>query len=211
MTWDLRIKTCFLKKRIFFFLLSPIFTQVMFSYLCGFQKDKDTFKKVDFFIRRFIMEILKTFYSRETSIMSLHFSHCSSSALISTAIPLLSPLLKLDYWETNPSHFYHSEQEYFSAKSLRSCPTVCDPIDGRPPGSPIPGILQARTLEWVAISYSNAWKWKVKSESEVAQLCLTLSDPTDCGLPGSSVHGIFQASVLEWVAIAFSEYFSTYL
>ena len=45
-----------------------------------------------------------------------------------------------------------------AAKSLQSCPTLCDPIDGSPPGSPIPGILQARTLEWVAISFSNAWK-----------------------------------------------------
>ena len=49
-----------------------------------------------------------------------------------------------------------------AAKSLQSCPTLCDPIDGSPPGSPIPGILQARTLEWVAISFSDAWKWKVK-------------------------------------------------
>ena len=49
-----------------------------------------------------------------------------------------------------------------AAKSLQSCPTLCDPIDGSPPGTPIPGILQARTLEWVAISFSNAWKWKVK-------------------------------------------------
>ena len=49
-----------------------------------------------------------------------------------------------------------------AAKSLQSCPTVWDPIDGRPPGSPVPGILQARTLEWVAIAFSNAWKWKVK-------------------------------------------------
>ena len=49
-----------------------------------------------------------------------------------------------------------------TAKSLQSCPTLCDPIDGSPPGSPVPGILQARTLEWVAISFSNAWKWKVK-------------------------------------------------
>ena len=48
------------------------------------------------------------------------------------------------------------------AKLLQSCPTLCDPIDGSPPGCPIPGILQARTLEWVAISSSNAWKWKVK-------------------------------------------------
>jgi len=49
-----------------------------------------------------------------------------------------------------------------AAKSLQSCPTLCDPIDGSPPGFPIPGILQARTLEWVAISFSNAWKWKVQ-------------------------------------------------
>ena len=52
-----------------------------------------------------------------------------------------------------------------AAKSLQSCPTLCDPIEGSPPGSPIPGILQARTLEWVAISFSNAWKWKVKVKS----------------------------------------------
>ena len=49
-----------------------------------------------------------------------------------------------------------------AAKSLQSCPTLCNPIDSSPPGSPVPGILQARTLEWVAISFSNAWKWKVK-------------------------------------------------
>ena len=52
-----------------------------------------------------------------------------------------------------------------AAKSLQSCPTLCDPIDGSPPGSPVPGILQASTLEWVAISFSNAWKWKVKVKS----------------------------------------------
>ena len=56
-----------------------------------------------------------------------------------------------------------------AAKSLQSCPTLCDPIDGSPQGSPVPGILQARTLEWVAISFSNVWKWegKVKSLSRV--------------------------------------------
>ena len=52
-----------------------------------------------------------------------------------------------------------------AAKSLQSCQTLCDPIDGSLPGSPFPGILQARTLEWVAISFSNAWKWKVKGKS----------------------------------------------
>ena len=59
-----------------------------------------------------------------------------------------------------------------AAKSLQSCPTLCDPIGGSPPGPPVPGILQARTLEWVAISFSNAWKWKgkVKSLSRVQLL-----------------------------------------
>ena len=52
-----------------------------------------------------------------------------------------------------------------AAKSLQSCPTLCNPIDGSPSGSPVPGILQARTLEWVAISFSNAWEWKVKLKS----------------------------------------------
>ena len=52
-----------------------------------------------------------------------------------------------------------------TAKSLQSCPTLCDPIDGSPPGVPVPGILQARTLEWVAISFSSVWKWKVKVKS----------------------------------------------
>ena len=89
-----------------------------------------------------------------------------------------------------------------AAKSLQSCPTLCDPMDCSPPGFSIHGILQARTLEWVAISFPQCMK--VESESEVAQLCLTLSDPMDCSPPGSSVRGIFQATVLEWGAIAFS-------
>ena len=62
----------------------------------------------------------------------------------------------LSNWTNNKIH------AAAAVKSLQSCPTLCDPIDGSPPGSPIPGILQARTLEWVAISVSNAWKWKVK-------------------------------------------------
>ena len=94
---------------------------------------------------------------------------------------------------------------YSAAKSLQSCPTLCDPTDGSLPGSPIPGILQARTLEWVAISLSNAWKWKVKVKSLSR---VRLSDPMDCSLPGTSIHGIFQARVLEWGAIAFSVIYS---
>ena len=79
-----------------------------------------------------------------------------------------------------PPSMGFSRQEYWSgvplpslpyliaaaaAKSLQSCPTLCNPIDGSPPGSPVPGILQARTLEWVVISFSNAWNWKVKVKS----------------------------------------------
>ena len=89
-----------------------------------------------------------------------------------------------------------------AAKPLQSCPTLCDPMDGSPPGSPVPGIVQARTLEWVCHFLLQCRK--VKSESEVVQSCPNLSDPTDCSLPGSSIPGIFQARVLEWGAIAFS-------
>ena len=87
-----------------------------------------------------------------------------------------------------------------AAKSLQSCLTLCEPIDGSPPGSPVPGILQARTLEWVAISFSNACMHAKKLQS-----CLTLCNPMDCSTPGSFVHGILQARILEWVAISFSK------
>ena len=89
-----------------------------------------------------------------------------------------------------------------TAKSLQSSPTLCDPRDGSPPDSPIPGILQARTTGVGCHFLLQCMR--VKSESEVAQSCPTLSDPMDCSLPGSSIHGIFQARVLEWGAIAFS-------
>ena len=111
-----------------------------------------------------------------------------------------------------------------AAKSLQSSPTLCDPIDGSPSNSPVPGILQARTLEWVAISFSNAWKWKVNMKTfSHAQLFATPwtaalqaplsvglcqqeswsgvplpSLPMDCSPPGSSVRGIVLAGVLEW-------------
>ena len=70
-------------------------------------------------------------------------------------------------WDQNfvKAVLYIVEVSAAAAKSSQSCPTLCDPIDGSPPGSPIPGILQARTLEWVAISFSNAWKLKVKVKS----------------------------------------------
>ena len=70
---------------------------------------------------------------------------------------------------------YNTEHTAAAAESLQSCLTLCDPIDGSPPGSPVPGILQARTPEWVAISLPNAWK--VKSESEVLSLVWLLVTP----------------------------------
>ena len=88
-----------------------------------------------------------------------------------------------------------------ATKSLQSCPTLCDPIDGSTPGSALPGILQARTLEWVAISFSNAWKRKVKVKS-LSHVWLLVTPWTTAHQAPLSM--IFQARVLEWGAIAFS-------
>ena len=85
-----------------------------------------------------------------------------------------------------------------AAKSLQSCPTLWDPIDGSPPGSSIPGILQARTLEWVAISFSNACM-----HAKLLPSCPSLCSPMDSSTPGSSVHRILQARIQEWVAISY--------
>ena len=81
------------------------------------------------------------------------------------------------------------------AKSLQSCPTLCDPMDSSPPGSSVHGILWARVLEWVAISFSKACM-----HAKSLQSCPTLCDPMDSSPPGSLVHGILQARILEWVA-----------
>ena len=84
------------------------------------------------------------------------FSSVQSLSRVRTSIPFGSKTLRA------------------AAKSLQSCLTLCDPIDSSPPGFPIPGILQARTLEWVPISFSNAWKWKVKVKSlSRVRLCAT--------------------------------------
>ena len=77
-------------------------------------------------------------------------------------IPSLHHLTFYSWAKSNRCYF--CEYTAAAAKPLQSCPTLCDPIDGSPPGSTIPGILQARTLEWVAIFFSNAWKWKVKAK-----------------------------------------------
>ena len=83
---------------------------------------------------------------------------------------------------------------YAAAKSLQLCPTLCDPKDGSPSCSPIPGVLQARTLEWVAISFHFHPAWVC---AKSLQSCPTLCDPINCSLPGSSVRRILQARILE--------------
>ena len=98
-----------------------------------------------------------------------------------------------------------------AAKSLQSCPTLCDPIDGNPPGFPVLGILQARTLEWVAISFSNAWKWKVKvkSPSRVRLFgtpwTAAYQAPLSMGFSRqeywSGVHCLLQLSLRRWVIL----------
>ena len=85
-----------------------------------------------------------------------------------------------------------------AAKSLQSCPTLCDPRDGAHQAPPSLGF--SRQEHWSGLPFLSPCM-KVKSESEVAQSCPTLSNPMDCSLPGSSIHGIFQARVLEWGAI----------
>ena len=90
-----------------------------------------------------------------------------------------------------------------AAKSLQSCPTLCDPIDGSPLGSPVRPWDSQGNHTGVGCHFLLQCM-KVKSESEVVQSCPTLSDPMDCSPPGSSFHGIFQARVLERGAIAFS-------
>ena len=90
---------------------------------------------------------------------------------------------------------------FAAAKSRQLCLTLCDPIDGSPPGSHPWDSPGKNTGVGCCFLFQCM---KVKSESEVTQSCLTLCDAMDCSLPGSSIHGISQARVLEWVAIAFS-------
>ena len=90
--------------------------------------------------------------------------------------------LKREKWEVSAA----------AAASLQSCPTLRDPTEGSPPGFSIPGILQARILEWLAISFSNAFM-----HAKSLQLYPTLRDPLDSSPSGSTVHRTFQARILE--------------
>ena len=107
-------------------------------------------------------------------------------------------------WSHNNYLFLRQKQHAAAAaaaKLLQACPTLCDPIDGRPPDSCHPWNSPGKNTRVGCHFLLQCMK--VKSESEVTQSCLTLSDPMDCSLPGSSIHGIFQARVLEWAATAF--------
>ena len=109
----------------------------------------------DLWVSQKLQKFLKVFFFFliNSFLRLINWSFLSRSSLINSFSP---PQLKFGLGSLNSVH------ATATAKSLQSCPTLCDPVDGSPPGSPVPGVLQARTLEWVAISFSNAWKWKVK-------------------------------------------------
>ena len=121
---------------------------------------------------------------------------------------MYTPWLGSSVFKTRPAEIIQDASEVLAtsllaaaaaAQFLQSCPTLCDPIDGRPPGSP--SLEFSRQEHWSGLPFPSPVH---KSESEVSQLCPTLWDPMDCSLPGSSTNGIFQARVLEWGASAFS-------
>ena len=126
---------------------------------------------------------------RRSAFFTVQLSHPYMTTGTTTA------LTRWTYVDKIMSLFLNMLPAAATAKSLQSCPTLCDPIDSSPPGPAVPGVGCHFLLQCM----------KVKSESEGLQSCRTLSDPMDCSLPGSSVHGIFQARVLEWGAIAFSK------
>ena len=165
-----------------------------------------------------ISQILLKLMSIELIMLSIHLIPCHPLLLLPSIFPSIRVFSNESalsirwpkYWSfsfsSNPSNEYWwliSSTTAAAAKSLQSCPILCNTIDGGPPGSPVPGILQARTLEWVTISFSNAWKWKVKvkSLSHVRLFATPWTAPYQPPLPVG-----FSRQVLEWVAIAFSIY-----
>ena len=178
-----------------FTLMVILSVYTIYTLLRNLPVDQWTFLKV---------ALLRTKVRWSLSLVDYKYKYTNTS--IVNTFQSLSPkaTVHLMYYNSHRSILSGSAGTVSAAKSRQSCPTLCDPIDSSPPGSPVPGILQAGTLEWVDISFSNAWKWKVKVKSLQLLMCPTLDDPMDCSLPGSSAHGIFQARALEWVAIAFS-------
>ena len=123
----------------------------------------------------------------------------------------ISPLVSAGYrshdsqWMTELQiYLIYTAAAAAAAKSLQSCPTLCDPIDGSSPDSPVPGILQARTMEWVAISFSNACKWKVKVKS---LSCVRLfATPWTAAYQAPPSMGFSRQEYWSGGAIAFSAY-----
>jgi len=112
----------------------------------------------------------------DSQTFEVHFLYKAGVVAPESSFPtiLIVIILILEHYQNHRVHTIcitllgtsvYSEIAAAAAKLHQSCPTLCNPIDGSPPGSSVPGILQARTLEWVAISFSNAWKWKVKVKS----------------------------------------------
>ena len=125
-----------------------------------------------------------------------------SGQLVTIVVPDISSLVKACGQDIMWVKINAAAAAAAAAKPLQSCLTLCDPINGSPPGSPHPWDSPGKNTGVGCHFLLQCMK--VKSEGEVAQSCLTLSDPMDCSPPGSSAHGISQARVLEWGAIAFS-------
>ena len=129
---------------------------VQLSHL-DYWKKTDTYPILDLFHE--LQPCKSNLFDISLRIFQRHLSMVCFNHNFLIVLPTLTPILLFT------SFCYISDNAVATAKSLQSCLILCDPIDGSPPGSSVPGILQARTLEWVAISFSNAWKWKVKVKS----------------------------------------------
>ena len=103
--------------------------------------------------------------TKQNSVKQLSFNKKNNKKIKKKRKSVLATTLVYSHYELHILIIHNNAATAAAAKSLQSCQTLCDPIDGSPPGSPVPGILQARILEWVAISFFNAWKWKVKAKS----------------------------------------------
>ena len=165
----------------------------MFKYL-------NTLSWTQFCFCKWIISVFQ--FSGEKTILNTEFCLFKLLYLPGCFLQLCLPVTKKKKLYKQDKYNYYiastiSAATATAAKSLQSCPTLCDPVDGSPPGSPSLGF--SRQEHWSGLPFPFPMR-----ESEVAQLCLTLRDPMDCSPPGSSIHGILQARVLEWGAIAFS-------
>ena len=151
-----------------------------------------------------IPRIFSAWYFKHTPKRKMKESSCNlglASLLKAGSVPTSYPLLHCLFLFSFLSHSIvgsHSRKGCMCMCSVaQSCLTLCNPTGYSPPGSSVHGILQARTLVWVAISFSNACM-----QAKLLRSCPTLCDPMDTSPPGSFVHGILRARILEWVGIS---------